>query len=219
MVEHHSSPPAIVERDGASQDATPSAPDTAPHTLASTGGGHPSGGAERLLTVEALLQARPRLAPALRAAGCEVRAVAQWEGLLDAIEGERTGATLIDLDAANRAAHSDAPDASEAPHGAPVLSGHRLVSLLARRAREKRISLVVQTALDFAEIEELIHQGIHALIHPDLNDDVVAAYIVRAMAHGAPATLSADAALEGALAWGVARWTTPDDTTIPPALG
>lgn len=213
MIEHHIAAPAIMEPDSHS-------PGAAPRPASETNSSIALESMPRFLTVGAMLQARPRLAPALRAAGCEVRTVERWDGLLDAIERQWIAAILIDLDAANRAA----PGTRGVAAHTRMLSGNRLVSLLARRARDKRFALIVQTVLDFAEIEELIHQGIHALVHPRLRDDAVAACIQRAMEQEIPLRLpsaSPDpyAPLRETEPWAGAGWSADGDAAIPPASG
>lgn len=226
MFERHVVAPAIDAPDAPSHDSPP-------HPAASVSGALVSTGRTHLLTVEAVLQARPRLAPVLRAAGCEVRTVRRWDGLLDAIERECVTAILVDLDAANRAAQG--AQGAQGAHGAParagMVSGTRLVSLLARQARDKRFALIVQTELDFVEIEELIRQGIHALIHPRLRDDAVAACIQHAIEQGIlaahpvrspaapPANLGSDEASSAMALWMAEGWLTSGDATIPPAFG
>jgi DNA-binding NarL/FixJ family response regulator len=93
----------------------------------------------------------------LRRSPFDLHAAASWEHLLAASERLEAGVVLVDLDAAERS-HS---------LRRLGLSGHRLVTLLARQLAEKAVALVVLTTLDYAEIEDLMRAGVHALLHPE----------------------------------------------------
>lgn len=114
-----------------------------------------------VLTARTLVTARPALVETLRVAHYLVRVAPAWDQLLDDIEDRPVDAVLVDLDAVNRTQRGHIFD----------MSGHRLVSLLARLSLTRRFALLVQTALDFAEIEDLVRLGIHALIGPELADE------------------------------------------------
>lgn len=123
-----------------------------------------------ILTAHDLLTRRPSLGPALRSADFTVRVVDDWRSLLDQVDRQPFAAVLVDLDAAQ-------PVPRQPLH---VISGYRLVALLARYAtRHARCALLVQTALDFAEIEDLVRQGVDLLIHPWLRDEELVAGIQR----------------------------------------
>jgi CheY-like chemotaxis protein len=114
-----------------------------------------------VLTARALLVSRPALVDTLRGAHYLVRIAPAWDQLLDAIEGHPVDAVLVDLDAVDRGQRGHIFD----------MSGHRLVSLLARLSPTRRFALMVQTALDFAEIQDLVRLGTHGLFGPDLADE------------------------------------------------
>lgn len=124
-----------------------------------------------VLTARPLLRARPDLAPALVAAGLTVRAVASWERLPEGAERIQPAVVLIDMDAADLGGKEQRS-----------LSGHRIVTLLARRLPNWHIALVVLTALDFAEIEDLARAGISALVPPDVSAKVLAGHLRAALA-------------------------------------
>jgi DNA-binding NarL/FixJ family response regulator len=124
-----------------------------------------------VLTARALVMARPSLVETLRLAHYLVRVVPAWDQLLDAIEGHPVDAVLVDLDGVNRGQRGHIFD----------MSGHRLVSLLARLSPTHRFALMVQTALDFAEIQDLVRLGTHALIGPDLADEQLVPHIHAAL--------------------------------------
>ncbi|HLY30217.1 MAG TPA: transposase [Ktedonobacterales bacterium] len=127
-----------------------------------------------ILSARPLLTTNPMLAKQLREARCELLLTASWERLVAGCEKTLADIVLVDYDAAERARHS----------GRQHLSGHRLVSLLARglaaQARERPLTLVVLTQLDYAELEDLMRLGVHALEHPDdpnrLTARILAAY-------------------------------------------
>lgn len=108
-----------------------------------------------VLTVHSLLRTRTELATALRNAQFEVRCVAAWDRLLEAAERITADIVLVDMDVVEKEAAASGR-----------LSGHRLVTLLARLLARRPTALVVMTRLDFAEIEDLARAGVHALISP-----------------------------------------------------
>ena len=120
-------------------------------------------------TAASLLAARPRLARALRASRIQVNVSRDWISLLQDVENERVDVVVVDLDAV------------ESPPEARTLamSAYRLVTLLARAGKCNHFALIVQTARDFAEIEEVVLAGIHGLIGPRTSDAHMLAYIVR----------------------------------------
>lgn len=108
-----------------------------------------------VLTVQSLLRSRMEVATALRNAQFEIRSVAAWDRLPEAVERVQADIVLVDMDVVER---------ETAQSGR--LSGHRLVTLLARQLTRRPTALVVMTHLDFAEIEDLARAGISALIPP-----------------------------------------------------
>lgn len=110
-----------------------------------------------LITTRTLLRTHPGLFSDLSDSMFELRAAARWEQFLKACDDFDSGVALVDLDAA---------EGSQAVRRLG-LSGHRLVTLLARQFAEKPITLVVLTTLDYAEIEDLMREGVHALLHPN----------------------------------------------------
>jgi hypothetical protein len=57
------------------------------------------------------------------------------------------------------------------------MSGHRLVSLLAKQLATRPTALVVMTSLDYAEVEELARGGVHVFLTPDLTPSSCAEHI------------------------------------------
>ena len=143
-----------------------------------------------ILTALPLIISRPTLGESLRAARCDLRVMPRWEELLEAIEHHPPDAVLVDLDEMDRRRQDHLFG----------MSGHRLVSLLARLSAQHRYALLVQTALDFAEIQDLVRLGAHALIHPALADDQVSSHIHAALARMRPASDFATHRLSVALA-------------------
>lgn len=119
-----------------------------------------------VLTAQALLRSRPDLAAALRGARLDVRAVASWDRLPEGIERIAAAVVLVDMDAADRGGK-----------GRSGLSGHRIVTLLARQLAGRGIALVVLTGLDFAEVEDLARAGVSALVAPDTTTKALVALI------------------------------------------
>jgi AmiR/NasT family two-component response regulator len=134
-----------------------------------------------ILTALPLITSRPALGESLRAERCDLRVMRRWEELLEAIERHPPDAVLVDLDDVDRSRRDHLFG----------MSGHRLVSLLARVSAQHRSALLVQTALDFAEVQDLVRLGAHALIHPALADDQVSSHIHTALARMRPASDSA----------------------------
>jgi len=131
-----------------------------------------------LITTHTLLRTHPGLFAGLDDSSFRVCAVARWDRLLKACDGLDSGVVLVDLDAA------------EGSHAVQRLglSGHRLVTLLARQFAERPVALVVLTRLDYAEIEDLMREGVHALLHPGresawLLDEIRAAHARRQAQH------------------------------------
>ena len=123
-----------------------------------------------VLTVQSLLNARAELVTALRDASFEVRCVTAWDRLPEAVEHNRADIVLVDMDVVDRERTASGQ-----------LSGHRLVTLLARRLARRPTALVVMTRLDFAEIEDLARAGIHALIPPQTGTRRLVRYIQAAL--------------------------------------
>jgi DNA-binding NarL/FixJ family response regulator len=121
------------------------------------------------VTARAFVRAHSALTSGLREAGFDVRYARTWEALL-APRGPEPALILVDYDDAGRCAD-----------GAGMsVSGHRLVTLLARHCARERTALVVLTNLDYAEVEDLAHAGVHAFVSPRQSvsiclDDVLAA--------------------------------------------
>jgi DNA-binding NarL/FixJ family response regulator len=107
------------------------------------------------LTTHAFARTFSALTSELHATGYAVRTVQSGDALL----GEHMPSPdiiLVDLDAKGR---------SDDGSGMTV-SGHRLVTLLARQLTRHTTALVVMTDLDFAEVEELARVGVHAFLSP-----------------------------------------------------
>ncbi len=123
-----------------------------------------------VLTVQSLLRTRVELATALRNAQFDVRCVAAWDRLPEAVERIAADIVLVDMDVVDR----EAADSGR-------LSGHRLVTLLTRLLARRPTALVVMTRLDFAEVEDLARAGIHALISPQTGTRRLVQYIQAAL--------------------------------------
>jgi CheY-like chemotaxis protein len=108
-----------------------------------------------VLTARTLLRARSDITAGLRQENFGLRYVTAWNRLPEAIDRIQADVVLVDMDAADQM--SD---------GIKHLSGHRLVTRLARQLHKRPIGLVVMTRLDFAEIEDLARAGIHAVVSP-----------------------------------------------------
>jgi DNA-binding NarL/FixJ family response regulator len=128
-----------------------------------------------VLTARPLTAARPDVVAALRAAHYDVRVAPSWQRLLDAGATPPVDVVLVDLD-------HPALDERAHPRG---MSGHRLVSLLAHRAQVDGFALVLQTACDYSEIEDLVRQGVQALVRPDDPTPRLIATINAALRHRA----------------------------------
>jgi len=116
-----------------------------------------------LLTVTALLRTRPRLAEALRA-HYAMQFVPAWEDLPDASAQTQPDIVLVDMD--RLVTFADGHAGSERPC---AISGQRLITLLGRQLDAQcahPAALIVLTALDYAELEDLA-PDIHALLTPD----------------------------------------------------
>jgi DNA-binding NarL/FixJ family response regulator len=124
-----------------------------------------------VLTARPLIAARPDIVEALRAVRYSVRTVPSWQRLLDEVEAHPVDAALVDLDAVEQ----------DKCGLRLAMSSHRLASLLARRARAYGFALVLQTALDYIEIEDLVRQGVQALARLDDPSDRLVASIQTAV--------------------------------------
>ncbi|GEM_PF-5975835 len=122
-----------------------------------------------ILSARPLLGAYPTLAERLREARCELVLAATWERLMVSCEKTLADVILVDYDAVERAYHAGT--------GRQRISGHRLVSLLARglaaQTDKRPRALVVLSQMDYAELEDLVHLGIHALERPDQPERLV----------------------------------------------
>lgn len=129
-----------------------------------------------ILSARPLLRTCPTLAPRLREARCELLLAATWERLVVSCEKTLADVILVDYDAVEHAYRAGA--------GRQRMSGHRLVSLLARsqaaQTHKRPRALVVLSQMDYAELEDLMRLGIHALERPDqperLVGNILAAY-------------------------------------------
>jgi hypothetical protein len=92
--------------------------------------------------------------------------------LLEAIDRIRADVVLIDMDAADLMYD-----------GLQNLSGYRLVTLLLRQLAHRPVAIVVMTALDFAEIDELARAGVHAIVSPGINSQATCPPHKRAARH------------------------------------
>lgn len=127
----------------------------------------------QVMTMQAFAQRHPELCAKLCESPGEVafdpRFFSRWEQLLHACERVDGGVVLLDLD-----------DAERSPTlGELGISAHRLAELLAQAAMRKLSAFVVLTARDYAEIEDLMRSGVHALLHPQ-HDAAALAEQVRA---------------------------------------
>jgi transposase/DNA-binding NarL/FixJ family response regulator len=111
-----------------------------------------------VLTAQPLLRQRDDVATGLRNARYDVRSAATWDRLPEDVERIAADVVLVDMDAAG-----------ESADGLSHLSGHRLIELLAHQMRGHPVALVVMTALDFEEIQDLVRAGIHALVPPKIS--------------------------------------------------
>src|SRR5215469_6841452 len=90
-----------------------------------------------VLTARSWLRARADLAHALRNAQFDLRFVAEWDRMPEAVERIAADIVLVDLDAAEATSRT-----TRGP------SGYRLVSMLARQIAGRATALVVMTGLD-----------------------------------------------------------------------
>ena len=111
-----------------------------------------------LLTAHTLLRDRRDIATRLRQESFDLRYVATWSRLPEAVDRIQADAVLVDIDAADLLYD-----------GVQHLSGYRLVTLLARQLARRPVAIVVMTKLDFAEIEELGRSGVHAIVSPEID--------------------------------------------------
>ncbi len=146
MIEHQ---PVRTTRKVSSAPTDPPASETAPAP----------GRGPRLLTARSFLAAHERLVDHLHHANYSLRTAPSWERLLADADEHGADAVLVDMDAA---------DAAHATHRLSM-SGHRLVTLLARQLGGRRTTLVVLTRLDFAEIEDLARAGVGVILSPNVS--------------------------------------------------
>lgn len=109
-----------------------------------------------LLTTHSLYRNHSGLLTQLSGSSFELRRLVRWEQLLGECERFQAGVVLLDLDEAERS-----PDLRDLG-----LSAHRLAHLLARDLKDKAAALVLVSERDYAEIEDLMRAGVHALLHP-----------------------------------------------------
>lgn len=98
----------------------------------------------------------PASTPDVAARPFEPQLFTRWEQLLRESERITGGVVLLDLDEAENSASLRSLG----------ISAHRLCDLLARELHEKPVALVLLTRLDYVEIEDLLHTGVAALLHP-----------------------------------------------------
>jgi DNA-binding NarL/FixJ family response regulator len=103
-----------------------------------------------------MLRTHPQLFERLLSLSSNVYAAAHWEEFLRLCDDLRHGVVLLDLDEAER---------SEALRQLGI-SAHRLVTLLADQSAKSLVALVLVTSKDYAEVEDLVKRGVHALLHP-----------------------------------------------------
>lgn len=142
-----------------------------------------------LLTAAALLRTRPRLAGTLRAYYA-VQFAPTWEELPDAIAQMPPDLVLLDMD--RLVTFVDGDGGSEQPC---AISGRRLVKLLAHQLDAQRAhpaALIVLTALDYAELEDLA-PDISALLTPDTAPREVIASMDAVLARRVRRHVTADA--------------------------
>jgi transposase len=125
-----------------------------------------------VLTANSLLRTRADLAQELHNAQLDLRFVADWDRMPEAVERIAADIVLVDMDAAEAASRD-----------ARGFSAHRLVSMLARQLAARATALVVITRLDYAEIEDLARAGITALIPPRLAPRALVEHLYAALAH------------------------------------
>ena len=125
-----------------------------------------------VLTTSALLHTHERLVAALRAARFVVQGAVSFEGLLRQAEEAHPDVVLVDFDAAERS-HASRRD---------MVSGFRLVTLLAAPLRRRASALIVMTTLDYAEIEDLSRVGVHAFVSPRSAEEGCVAQVTAALA-------------------------------------
>ncbi|MBF6590365.1 MAG: hypothetical protein IVW57_07515 [Ktedonobacterales bacterium] len=138
----------------------------------------------RVLTARPFVRAHSSLAHQLQTTGFELRTVRTWSQLLT-LTTPPPDAILIDYDAVGVGA-----DGARAG-----VSAHRLVTLLARQLSQLPTALIVLTELDFAEIEDLAHVGVHAFISLSFGAtgcvDLIRAALTRRRARRLPGTRGA----------------------------
>jgi len=115
------------------------------------------------------LRGRSDIAVRLHKENFDLRYVEQ---LPEAIDQIRADVVLIDMDAADLMYD-----------GLQNLSGYRLVTLLLRQLAHRPVAIVVMTALDFAEIDELARAGVHAIVSPGINSHAFVEQVRTALHH------------------------------------
>jgi DNA-binding NarL/FixJ family response regulator len=110
-----------------------------------------------VLSARSFCHTHDNLTRSLRKADLHLVTSASWEKLLLIPDDEAYDAVLVDMDAVERTCRNKHL----------TISGHRLVSLLAKHLATKPTALIVMTSLDFAEVEDLARSGVHAFLSPD----------------------------------------------------
>jgi DNA-binding NarL/FixJ family response regulator len=111
------------------------------------------------------------MARQLKAGGFALRFVRGWRQLL-AIPPSTPDVIVVDYDAAGQS--DDGARTS--------LSAHRLVTLLVRQLSGQPTALILQTELDFVEVEDLALAGVDAIISSRLGAHVCVEQIAAALA-------------------------------------
>ncbi len=134
-----------------------------------------------LLTLRSTARTQEDLLTTLADHAFDAQPLERWEHLLEACErfrndlGNPGGAVLVDLDEA---------ECSPSLQSLGI-SAHRLTRLLARELRHLRLALIVVTARDYAEIEDLVRAGVHAVLHPRTDPEWRAEQVRQAVARRA----------------------------------
>lgn len=122
-----------------------------------------------VLTARTFLRGRSDITARLSHENFDLRYVDQLPEAVDRIPAD---VVLVDIDAADLLYD-----------GLQNLSGYRLVTLLLRQLAHRPIAVVVMTARDFAEIDELARAGVHAILSPAINSHAFVEQVRSALNH------------------------------------